>query len=120
MNIRTRRTAETNSIVDKLGMLESDLLNIPYVSKVDFDIDNFDVSERHPQIIFLIKYDIPLELPVEDWFTARRTIIENCDSVATSHELTQSGDRVEDQGTWLYFVRRCGRTWITNPSTERR
>lgn len=58
MRKRTQKTAETFGILEKVEKLERDLLKVNGVTEVDFDLDN--LHDGLKQVIFLTRYDIPM------------------------------------------------------------
>ena len=107
MKERTINTAKQFSILDKVEKLEAELLSIKGVVEVDFDLDGF--YDNLKQVIFLTKYDIPVE--TENYFEARRQLIADVLKVAEENGLKRTEDRIEDYGTWFYFVTSCGDRW---------
>nr|DAQ92813.1 MAG TPA: hypothetical protein [Caudoviricetes sp.] len=57
MNDRTTATDARFGISEQCAALERDLLTLPGVVKVEFDLDGFYDNLR--QVIFLVKFDIP-------------------------------------------------------------
>lgn len=107
-NDRQAETAKRFNITGKCERLETALLAIPGVAEVDFDLDGFYDNLR--QVIFLTKYD--LDPAREDYYAARREMLEAIERVAKTHGLSPTGDTVEDYGQHFYFVRSCDRSWI--------
>lgn len=106
MRDRDRKAAERFGILDRLQQFEADLLTIRGVTEIDFDVDNYD---EIPEVILLIRYDIPLS--VEDYYTRRRKQVEEILYACLKYDLFPSGDRIEDYGEHWYIVRRVGKSW---------
>lgn len=108
---RHAQTAERYGIRARLEVLEVDLLKIPGVNSVDFDLDS--LLDNIPYIIILAGYDI--DVSRQDYFQARgavrRAIIETC----AVHDLYPTGDAIEDYGGHFYFVRQQGASWKPLP-----
>lgn len=104
---RHTQTAERYGIRARLESLESDLLKIPGLVSVEFDLDS--LIDNIPYIIILAGYDIDVSRP--DYYqvrgAARRAITETC----AAHDLCPTGDPVEDYGEHFYFVRQQGASW---------
>ena len=101
---RDRKTAEHFGILDRIERLRTDLMEIEGVIDVDFDLDGF-WSDIH-QVIFLTEY----LLPFDNYFTARNKMVHSILECAQRHELSRTGDRIEDYGEHLYFVTAC--PWV--------
>lgn len=104
---RDIQTAKRFGITSQCERLEADLLKIPGVVDVEFDLDGF-YDDLH-QVIFLTKYDLHPERP--DYWQARREMLQAIIRTAEAHELFPTDDRIEDYGEHFYFVRRCGQVW---------
>lgn len=104
---RQKETARQFGILARCEALENDLLKIPGVADVDFDLDCF--FDNMHQIILLVGYDIDVKRA--DYFDARRELQKACIMVMLSHGLNPSGDSIEDYGKHFYFVRRCSKEW---------
>lgn len=103
LNEREQRTADRFGITEKVESFETDLLTIPGVVKVEFDLDGF--YDNLHQLIFLPKYDIPVSAP--DYFVQRRELLSSVLETAKKHGLTRTGDRIEDYGQHFYIVCNC-------------
>ena len=106
-NDRHAQTARRFGIYEQCQTLEADLLKIPGVVSVEFDLDGF--YDHMNQVIFLAGYRIAEK--GAEWFEARRKMKLAIIQTAAAHDLTSTGDRIEDYGEHLYFVRRCGASW---------
>lgn len=107
---RDRKTAEHFGILARIELLRTDLMEIEGVVDVDFDLDGF-WSDIH-QVIFLTKYLLPLD----DYYTARNTMVRSILECAQRHGLSRTRDRIEDYGEHFYFVTDC--PWIKNPARK--
>ncbi len=94
-------------VSDKLEKLEEDLLKIPHITKVDFDLDGF--LDDIKQVIFVLKYDIPAD--TENYFGERNALINSALDVAAYNGLSRTDDAIEDHGEHFYFVTKCDDTW---------
>lgn len=105
---RHAQTADRHGIRARIESLEADLLKIPSLVSVEFDLDS--LIDNIPYIIILAGYDIDARCP--DYFqahrSARRAIIEIC----AAHDLYPTGDAIEDYGRQFYLVRKQGKSWI--------
>ena len=104
---RSRETARLFGVSDKIEKLEEDLLKIPHVTKVEFDLDGFlnDIN----QVIFVLKYDIPAD--TTNYFGERSKLIESALEAAGQNGLSRTEDAIEDYGEHFYFVTKCDDTW---------
>ncbi len=84
------------------------LLQIGRVKKIEFDLDEF--YSNIYQVIILATYDIPVTL--ENYFEARKEVVNNIVNVAGTYGLTRTEDRIEDYGTVFYFVFRCSKEFL--------
>ena len=107
MKERELRTAKKFSILDKCKSLERELLQINRVETIEFDLNGF-YSDIY-QVIILARYDIPITL--ENYFEARKEVVNNIVNVAGTYGLTRTEDSIEDYGTTFYFVFRCSKEW---------
>ena len=97
---RQRKTAERFGLTAKIEKLQSDLLKIEYVEDVDFSLDGF--YDNINEVIFLTKYNVPVS--AENYYKIRFKMIREILETASENDLKQTEDRIEDYGTWLYFV----------------
>lgn len=104
---RHAQTARRFEIYEQCQALEADLLKIPGVVSVEFDLDGF--YDHMNQVIFLAGYKITAK--GADYFREFRAMKLAIIQTAMAHDLTSTGDAIEDYGEHLYFVRRCGETW---------
>lgn len=105
---REQRTADNFGITEQVEDLKAALLAIQGVVSVEFDLDGF--WDNMNQVIILTGYAIPFN----NYFTARRQMVDNVISTAVAHRLTRTKDRIEDYGAHLYFVFSCDKRWNTN------
>lgn len=108
MEERELRAAKKFGILDKCQELEQELLQIGRVKKIEFDLDEF--YSNIYQVIILATYDIPVTL--ENYFEARKEVVNNIVNVAGTYGLTRTEDRIEDYGTAFYFVFRCSKEFL--------
>ena len=106
--------AEKFGITDKIQKLESDLLQIPHITEVTFDLDGF--IDGMNQVIFLLKYDIPIDS--ENYFGERENLIESALKTLEQNGLSRTGDRIEDYGEHFYFVTKCNDSWRVDAEDE--
>lgn len=111
---RHKQIAVEFGILSRCENLEKDLLEIPGVTEVTFDLDGWLSNIHH--VIFLTKYSIDPRR--EDYFQAKRNMRTAIIRTALAHDLTPSGDAIEDYGEHLYFVRQCGKSWPKSTITE--
>ena len=106
MRERDKEAAQHFGILDRLQKLEADLLAVKGITDVTFDVDNYD--ELH-EVCILTRYDIPPS--AEEYFTQRRSQLDEILQTCLKHDLFPSVDRIEDYGEHWYIVRRCGKSW---------
>lgn len=111
---KQKETAQRFGILNQCEALENDLLKIPGVASVDFDLDGF--FDNLHQVILLIEYDIDVKRG--DCFEALRELKKHCIMAMLSHGLNPSGDAIEDYGRHLYFVRQCGKHWTATKNNN--
>lgn len=102
-----KETAKAFNIADKIEKLEKELLQIPDVINVEWDLTGFYSGIY--QVIFLLKYNITAER--EDYWEARKNLITNAIKVINDNELYKTEDRIEDYGQHFYFVAGCKASW---------
>ena len=105
---RTNNIAQRYKIEDQVNQFKEDLLKIPNVLDVEFNLDGFLDGINY--IIFLTKYDIPVQL--KNYYSVRREVIRKILEVTEKHGLKRTEDRIEDYGNHFYFVTKCDKTWI--------
>ena len=113
MDERDIQIAEKFGILEKMRKLEADLLGIERVVKVEFDLNgwlNYNRTINH--VIIIPKYDVPMDLPWDDYWAAREQIVNGVCDIAAKYDLYDSGDRIEDMGQHFYIVRSCGQSWM--------
>ena len=107
MKERELKTAQKFGILNKCQALEKELLQIDRVEKIEFDLDGF--YSNIYKVIILATYDISITL--ENYFKARKEVVNNVVKVAGNYGLTRTEDSIEDYGTSFYFVFRCSKEW---------
>lgn len=107
MRERERKTAQQFNILDKVEKLEKGLLIVDGVTEVIFDLDGF--YDNMNQVIFLIKYDIPVS--DTEYYNKCKQLINNVITVAMENGLKRTEDRIEDYGEHFYFVMKCKNGW---------
>lgn len=112
---RTKKTAEEFGITDKLEALTSDLMQIKGVVNVEYDLDGFWDNMR--QVIFLPKYDIPVE--ADDYFKQRSEMLKNVLETAKQHGLTRTEDSIEDYGEHFYIVTQHDKSWLAKEDNSK-
>lgn len=108
MRERDMKTAKIFGVLERIQEFEKKILEVNHVVDVEFDLDGFWSDIR--QVIFLPKYDIPVDLP--DYYAVRRAMLEEVLGVAKEFGLNPSGDRIEDYGEHFYIVRDCDNSWV--------
>lgn len=113
MDTRNAATSARFGITEQCAALERDLLTIPGVAAVDFDLDGF--YDNMEQVILLVKFDVPVTSRsyFRDLFYLRQGIV----TTAVAHGLTRTPDAVENYGEHFYFVFHHNATW-RHPSAE--
>lgn len=106
-NDRHAETARRFGIMPECEKLEAELLQIPGVTSVEFDLDDF--YDDLGQVIFLIGYDI--DVSDLDYYDKRREMLKSVIVCAYENGLGPSGDSIEDYGEHYYFVRRIMNGW---------
>ena len=109
MKERTQRIIEEYNLNEKIESLTKDLLSIPYAVDVEYDLDSF--LDNIPQVIFLVKYDIPTSMDACDYYKARQGLIFDVIDTAKPHGLRKSEDMIEDYGEHFYFVFYHDKSW---------
>ena len=104
---RTQKIIEQYNLNNKIESLTKDLLSIRYAVGVEYDLNSF--LDNIPQVIFLVKYDIPVRL--DDYFKVRTKFKQDVIEVAKQHGLHKSEDTIEDYGEHFYFVFYHDKTW---------
>lgn len=111
MNDKNYKTAERFHILERIQKLETDLLGIIGVVSVEFDLDGF--YDDLDQVIFLVKYDIPVSDTL--YFVMRNVLKNAVIETASRNGLTRTEDTTEDYGEHFYFVFNCG-NWTKEES----
>lgn len=86
---REQRTADYFGITPLIEALKSDLLAIQGVTSVEFDLDGFWDNLNY--VIILTGYEIPFD----NYFAARRQMVDSIISAAAAHGLTRTVDSME-------------------------
>ena len=107
---RTKRIIERCHLTEKIEKLTGDLLKIPGAVQIEYDLDGF--LDAIPQVICLVKYDIPVT--AENYFDLRSNLRREVISVAREHGLRKSEDTIEDYGEHFYFVFYHDESWRFN------
>ena len=107
MKENTKRIMERYNLTNKIEHLTNDLLKIHHAVGVEFDLNCF--LDNIPQVIFLVKYDIPVK--VEDYFKVRAKFKHDVIETAKQHGLYKSEDTIEDYGEHFYFVFYHDKSW---------
>ena len=113
MDTRNAATAARFGITEQCAALERDLLDLPGVAAVDFDLDGF--YDHMEQVILLVKFDVPVTSRnyFRDLFYLRQGIV----TTAGAHGLTRTPDAVENYGEHFYFVFHHNAAWH-HPTAE--
>lgn len=107
MDEQTLLIADKFGITKKVKELETALLKVDYAVEVEFDLSGF--YDELGQMIFLVKYDIPVSL--SDYYNVLNKFKSDIVSVAREYGLSRTGDRIEDYGEHFYFVFDCDESW---------
>lgn len=99
-NNRHKRTAEAFGMLEKVESLEKDLLKVPGVVEVEFDLDGF--YDNLNEVIFVAKYDIPQK--GREFLNKAAELKNDVIQTAAKHNLVKSPDGIEDYGNHFYFV----------------
>lgn len=103
---RAEEHAARCGILERMQCLEDDLLQIPDIVRVEFDLSDYpDIR----YVIIVPKYDIRADR--DDYWDARDRQKDAIRRVCIAHDLYPTGDAWEDMGEHWYIVRRCGNTW---------
>ena len=105
MNDNNTKIAEMYNITNKIKAFETDLLKIPHVLSIEFDLNGFLDNMR--QVIILPQHDI-----TDNYFENMRTLKTNILKTAKKHGLTRTEDTIEDYGSHLYIVLNHDNTWL--------
>lgn len=107
MDEQTLCISDKFGITKKVKELETALLKVDYAVEVEFDFSGF--YDELGQMIFLVKYDIPVSL--SDYYSVLNKFKSDIVSVAREYRLSRTGDRIEDYGEHFYFVFDCDESW---------
>lgn len=106
-NDRHAETARMFGVVGKCEALEAELLSLPCVESVEFDLDG--LYDNIWQAALLIGYKVPVMSA--RYFEEKKELVRNVVKTLLKHGLNSSGDTIEDYGAHLYLVRDCGPGW---------
>ena len=104
---RTQKIIEQYNLNEKIENLTKDLLAIPYAADVEYDLDGF--VDNIPQVIFLVKYDIPVSW--DTYFERKNKLVFDIVETAKKHGLRRSEDSIEDYGQHFYCVFYHDKNW---------
>lgn len=85
-----------------LDKLEQDLLNIKYVTKVDYDLAGYQDGMNAP--IILVDYDIPFDIEVGQWFKEKSKLKKSVIQVIEGNGVKVELEEFEDNDTYFYIV----------------
>lgn len=100
MTEREIKTAKHFNCLALTENIERELLKLPDVVGVEFDLNGME----YDQFIILTKYDIPGSAPTLDYFRRRRELVNNVINLMSKKGFYKTEDRVEDYGEHFYFV----------------
>ena len=100
MTEREIKTAKHFNCLALTENIERELLKLPDVVGVEFDLNGME----YDQFIILTKYDIPGSAPTLDYFRRRRELVNNVINLMSRKGFHKTEDRVEDYGEHFYFV----------------
>ena len=113
MRARDIKIAEQFGILKRCKAFEEDLLKIKDIVPNKFeDCILFDLTSFLSDIYYVIivpKYDIRADR--DDYWEARKHLLESVVALAEKYDLHRTDDRIEDYGAHFYFVFRCGKSW---------
>lgn len=112
---RQLSTAEQAGIREKVEKLGEEILAIPDVTSIDWDLDGF-LSNIY-QVIIIIGYDIRANR--EDYWDARSNLKHRVVDVANEYDLYRTSDPIEDMGEHFYFVFGCMESWRPGKTKEK-
>lgn len=113
MRASDARIAEQFGILDRCKAFEKDLLKIKDIvpdtldDGIPFDLTGF--LSNIDYVIIVPQYDIRADR--DDYWAARKQLLESVVALAEKYDLHRTDDRIEDQGAHFYFVFRCGTSW---------
>lgn len=107
MTQRDIETATRFGFLEWLQSFEAELLKIPDVVKVEYDLDGFHSNIF--QVICIIKYDIRTNR--DDYWNARSKLQTSVLLTARANDLYKTSDTIEDYGEHFYFVFGCTGAW---------
>lgn len=109
MNEQNTKIANMYNLTEKIEKLEKDMLSIPHVTDIDFDLNGF-LDNMH-QVIIIIGYKYS-NADMSSYATQIRNLKTNIINTAKKHGLTRTEDTLEDYGTHLYIVFNHDNTWL--------
>lgn len=107
LNNKYIEIAKRKGVFDKVEKLKAELLQIPYVTEVDFDLDG--LIDNINQCIFLPKYDIPTN--IISYYEIKAQTLTSILKVAKDNGLRRTEDAIEDYGQHYYIVTNC-KSWL--------
>ena len=107
MTQRDIETATRFGFLDWLRSYDEELMKIPDIEKVEYDLDGF-FSDIY-QVVCIVKYDIGLLR--DDYWDARSKLKQSVMNTASSFNLYKTVDKIEDMGQHFYFVFGCTEKW---------
>lgn len=100
MTEREIKTAKHFNCLALTENIERELLKLPDVVGVEFDLNGMEYN----QFIVLTKYDIPVSAPLLHYFRRREKLVNNVIDLMRRNGFHKTEDRVEDYGEHFYFV----------------
>lgn len=95
-----KEVAKTFGLSKKIEEFKNNLLKLPYIQDVEFDLTGYfdDIF----QVIAITKYNIPVS--ADDYYWRKKNCKYAVSSIAKECGLKPSGDRIEDHGEHFYYV----------------
>ena len=113
MRARDIKIAEQFGILKRCKAFEEDLLKIKDIVPNKFeDGILYDMTSFLSDIYYVIivpNYDNRADR--DDYWEARKHLLESVVALAEKYDLHRTDDRIEDYGAHFYFVFRCGKSW---------
>ena len=113
MRARDVKIAEQFGLLERCKAFEEDLLKIKDIvpdkseDGIPFDLTGFLSGIYY--VIIVPQYDIRADR--DDYWKARKHLLESVVALAEKYDLHRTDDRIEDYGAHFYFVFRCGKSW---------